>query len=316
MAILSRSSLVLFLFALATIATACDDATSDPGPEDGAPSIPDAAMPDAQGNDGQLPDAGDSPSVGTFDLTAGPFRVDPGVEQTMCLTLSLGNSSPAMVRAIRTTLSPGSHHMILNRVDEGPEQTDARPCNAFAHTGDLIFLAQSAEASVAYPEGVALEIQANQLIGIEIHYINYIGDTPIDIMGSIEFDLVEPDPSLQPVQIRFDGNLNLILPPREESTVRSTHSLPAGANVFALTTHTHQLGVESTLTRIGGAESTLLHRSTTWAEPPLDMFSPALVLRSTEELELVCRYQNTTDETVIFGTGFQNEMCFYWAFYY
>ena len=234
----------------------------------------------------------------------------------MCLTLSLGNSAPAMVRAIRTTLSPGSHHMILNRVDGGSERPEATPCGAFAHTGDLIFLAQSAEASIAYPDGVGLEIQANQLIAIEIHYINYISDSPVDITGHIEFDLVEPDPSLQPVQIRFDGNLGISLPPREETTVRSTHSLPSGARVFALTTHTHQLGIESTLNRVVGSESTLLHRSTTWAEPPLDVFTPALVIGESEQLELVCRYQNTTDETVGFGTGFRDEMCFYWAFYY
>ncbi len=97
----------------------------------------------------------------------------------------------------------------------------------------------------------------------------------------------------------------------------SWHSIPAGSRVFAVTSHTHQLGELAYIerTRSASEEGTILHESTTWAEPPLDVFDPLLRFEAGEGLKLTCTFNNTTDSTVHFGTGFEDEMCFLWVYY-
>jgi len=291
-------------------------------PED-ASNMEDASPPDASLDanadaDSEAPpprpDAGDGPQ--TYTLQSGPHTVESGVEQTLCMTLDLGNSAPGMIRSIRPTLSPGSHHMIIQRAAVDEPRPVPTPCGAFTHGDELLFIAQQANAGIDYPDGVGLAISANQLISIEMHFINYVSADPIDITGMVEFDVVPADDSLEPVNVSFLGPFGFSLPPRERSTVQSMQRLPPGDRIFALTTHTHQLGVEATLERVGDGEPTLLHRSTNWAEPPMDIFDPPLVLNSGEEIRLTCVYENTTDETVGFGTNFEDEMCFFWAYTY
>jgi hypothetical protein len=53
-----------------------------------------------------------------------------------------------------------------------------------------------------------------------------------------------------------------------------------------------------------------------WAEPPLDTYDPALTFAEGEGLALTCEFDNTTGGPVVFGEGFDDEMCFLWAHYY
>ncbi|HTU60225.1 MAG TPA: hypothetical protein VMF89_17365, partial [Polyangiales bacterium] len=90
-------------------------------------------------------------------------------------------------------------------------------------------------------------------------------------------------------------------------------------NVFAMTSHTHQLGVHATIERVANANAptaTPLHESRDWAEPPLTVFAQPLVFDGTDGLRLTCRYMNTTDRDVHFGTGVDDEMCFMWVYYF
>ena len=52
------------------------------------------------------------------------------------------------------------------------------------------------------------------------------------------------------------------------------------------------------------------------AEPPLSVFDKPLVFDGKDGLRLTCRYMNTTDRDVHFGTGVADEMCFMWVYYF
>jgi hypothetical protein len=269
------------------------------------------------GEDAGSFDAGTS-AVTTLGVSMGPFNTEPGVERTLCASFDLGNTTVAAVRAIRTHLTPGSHHMIVYALDDAADPT-IRPCGAFQHgESDAIFIAEKPEAALVYPPGTGLTIAAHQTIGLELHFINYFSDVPEDISGMVELDLVEPSPEMREVQFLFTGDLALSIPPRMTTTVRSFHSIGEGPRVFALTSHTHQLGTLATLHRGTSISDTgeLLHESRNWAEPPLDTYDPALTFAPGEGLVLTCEFTNTTDRHVTFGTGFDDEMCFLWAHYY
>lgn len=255
----------------------------------------------------------------THAATIGPFTTAPGDEDTLCVSVDLGNETAGYIRAIRVHLGQGSHHLIVHRVDEGGPNPTPRSCSPFAHGGDgtPLFIAQQAESSLTYPAGAGMAVEAHQTIGLEMHFINYVSDRDVDIEAQVEFDVVPSSEALEEVQFLFTGDLALSLPPRERTTVRSFHGLPAGARVFALTSHTHQLGELAFIERTTGVsgEGRILHESTNWGEPPLDVFDPPLVFESGEGLKLTCEYLNSTDSTVTFGTGFNDEMCFLWAYY-
>jgi hypothetical protein len=312
------------LGALVLILSACDgggDAPDGGGADTGSPR--DATTEDGGGGpDSAAPpdtglgwDAGGT-TVDTRSLTAGPYSVPSGVERTQCVSFDLGNDAPAMIRAIRTSLTAGSHHMIVYHLDEAPDPTP-RDCAAFAHgVASSLFIAQQAEASIVYPEGAGFPVAAHQTIGIEIHYINYLAGDPIDISGTVEFDLVEPDPAFGTVELVFTGDLSIDIPARGTATEVSFHAVPAGARLFGLTSHTHQWGTRATIHRGTDVSSPgeQLHVSTDWSEPPLDLFDPPLTFAGGEGLILTCEYENTSDRSVGFGTGFDDEMCFLWAY--
>ena len=283
--------------------------SSSPAPEtEGDASV--APEPDADGVIGE---------PGTHMARIGPFTAAPGFEDTVCVSVDLGNETAGYIRGIRVHLGQGSHHLIVHRVDEGAPDPEPQSCGAFAHAsgGTPLFIAQQLESSLAYPEGAGMAIEAHQTIGLEMHYINYFGEGDVDVEAMVEFDVVPASEVLEEVQFLFTGDLGLTIPPRETSTVNSFHSLPAGARVFALTSHTHQLGQLAAIERTTGefGEGPVLHESYNWSEPPLDVFDPPLVFEEGEGLKLTCEYLNPTDTTVHFGTGFDDEMCFLWAYY-
>ena len=297
----------------------CSDSTAAPG---GAP--PDSATADGSSTDA-APDAEPTPTL--LSATIGPVMATEGEESTVCITVNLNNASPVRVTGIETHLSVGSHHMIVYAVDRVPDRLEPSPCFPFADIlagGKPLFIAQQEEAGITYPVGTAFELQANQSIKMEMHYINLGGGTA-NITGTVDFQLAEPEADLEAVDMIFWGTTDINVPPRASSTstmfrrvAGPTASQPA-IKIFGLTSHMHQLGelaiIERTPSRDGVATEEL-HSSTTWAEPPLTIFDPPIEFDGSDGLRLICNYDNPTDNTVGFGDGFAEEMCFMWAYYY
>jgi Copper type II ascorbate-dependent monooxygenase, C-terminal domain len=253
-------------------------------------------------------------NASTHSLTIGPFDVAPGQEQTMCVVVPLENAEAAMLRGLRTHLTTGSHHLIVTKIVDGVASPEPTPCGAFAHGGDALFIAEKPEMTLTYPDGTGLPMDADQLIGIEMHFINY-QSANLEISGTVDFDLVPDDGAMGEVHLLFEGNTSIALPPQSQQTLESEHSVPAGAQVFAITSHTHQLGVYASVHKTGSGSDELIHESDSWAEPPFDVFDPALTFGAGERLRLRCDFDNPSDQTVTFGTSFYDEMCFLWAHY-
>lgn len=312
MRVLAPLALLLALVGCGSSTTRDDDAGSSP--DAGTAPGTDAGSP---GTDAGPPvDAGPNPDFATVGF--GPDPLAPGQERTVCVIVDAGNELARQVRAIRTHLPIGSHHMIVYRTSE-PVRETPYPCFPFADGGEAIFIAETVEAELVYPADAALAFGAHQHIRLEIHEVNYT-EAPIDVTSSVTFDFYPVDaPARDEVQFLFTGNMSLSLPPRQETTVTSFHSVPNGARIFGLTSHTHSLGTFAAIHRArseGDFDSPALHEATEWAEPPLDTFEPPLVLGNDEGLRLTCTYYNDRSESVGFGLDFEDEMCFLWAYWY
>lgn len=313
---LTRSTILLCCLALMS---ACG---SDPGPGDadgGTTPVDAGGTPVDAGSavDAFRPPTDGGPMGPTTTVRTGPYTLPIGVERTQCIVVDAGNEAEAYVRAIRTTLTQGSHHMILYRTTEAlrPDPVD---CFPFAMAGSAFYIAESPMEELLYPEGAGLLFDAHQHIRIEMHQVNYVGE-PIEVMGTAEFEFYDASvPTPSPVQLLFEGPTSINLPPHASTTVTGFVRAPAGARVFALTSHTHSLGRLATIHRGRSTTDTteLLHQSDSWADPPLDHFSPALTFSSGEGFALACEFLNDTERTVGFGLDFEDEMCFLWAYWY
>jgi hypothetical protein len=255
--------------------------------------------------------------VETRALTIGPVTVEPGGEDTVCVVLDLGNDAARMIRAIRTELTDGTHHVIVTRHD-GPLAPEPTSCGAFAGgspDADVLFIAQQREAAMDYPTGSGLPVIAHQPVHLEMHYFNP-SDATMEIAGTVHLDLAPDDgETLRPVELLFTGDLGLFIEAGGEASVTSFHALPEGADLFATTAHTHQWGRRATVelaTSVDDPDAELLHESTDWAERQVDVFEPITVPPGLG-LRLTCEFQNESNEDVGFGLGANDEMCFLWA---
>lgn len=241
-------------------------------------------------------------------------------EGHLCMDVRLTNEEAVWVTELHATLGDGSHHMIVSRVEGEPATT---PTECFALLGgetSRLVIAQQHDTRFTLPAEAGFLLEPHAAITIQIHYINATGGT-IDVSGGIELTTRPREDDLQEARVVFTGDLSLSLPANAMS--EHNYFTPLGdpaqpLRVFALTSHTHQLGVRATIRRQATESDTgeLLHESLNWSEPPLSIFDQVLVFDGSDGLALRCEYNNTTNQPVGFGTGFNDEMCFMWMYAY
>jgi hypothetical protein len=173
---------------------------------------------------------------------------------------------------------------------------------------------------------VALEIEANQMVRLELHLIN-TGSAPIDVTGKLYVDTVPLATNVVKSDLAFWGTKQINIPANGawDTGVKFQKAL-ADTRTFALTTHQHQLGTRMRVwyakdaSDINGAP---VADGQNWSDPPLELFTPALKFpdsgdgkKSSMGLAFKCEWKNPTATDVHFGEGFNDEMCFLWQYYY
>ncbi|MBM4362870.1 MAG: hypothetical protein FJ104_09340 [Deltaproteobacteria bacterium] len=240
------------------------------------------------------------------------------------MTLELPFDAETWVPEVTARLEGGSHHLIVDRRAAGAtlSSTAASCVPTQGADASRLMIAQQADTRVALPEGVAFLMQPKQALFLQLHYVN-TDPEPHDIVGSVTLRVPETaSADLIEAKSIFTGSFSIDLPARSAGESRSFYQPKAAAgvrNVFAVTSHTHRLGIRSTIERVAdedAPESAPIHESLHWEEPPLTQLSPPLVFDGSDGLRLVCRYQNTTDARVGFGTRATEEMCFMWVYYF
>src|SRR5262249_22271034 len=121
-------------------------------------------------------DAGGDTTPQSYSITFGPIAIPAGTENTQCIVKRLGNPEPLPVGSIHDVLGRASHHMVVYRVNDTTEQTTPFNCKPFQDTatgnGSPIIISQKSDDTLSMPAGVAYTLDANQMLRIELHYIN------------------------------------------------------------------------------------------------------------------------------------------------
>jgi hypothetical protein len=274
-----------------------------------------------------LPDG--NPGGQVYTLTWGPVEVGPFEEDTRCITLRLGNDIPVKIDRIHNTLGGGSHHFIVYRVTEGEETAAPEPCFPFVDTldpaaGAPLMITQRAEETLQLPDGVAFSLPADQLVRLEMHFINPSPET-VTVDATTELHAMPDADFVHEADFLFIGNPDIQLPSRPEIQELGPTYFPVpatldGANVFAITGHTHELGIDVEVEVTTGPEAAgqMVYDPIgfSWSEPETVFHDPPFTIPPDGGFRFTCSWLNDTGEFVGFGESANDEMCFFWAYYY
>jgi hypothetical protein len=301
------ASLSLVIVTLCSLCAACS--SSD---EDG-------------GGGAEQPDAGYGAS---YTVDWGPVTVEPLEEDTRCVVVRVGNDAPIKVGKFVNQLGAGSHHLIVYRVADQTERPEPFPCDPFQDVldptqGAPLAITQKAEETIVLPPGVAYSLEANQMIRIEMHFIN-TGEQPIEARASTTFVEIPEADFRDEADFLFVGNVDVKVPPKREWTLGPRFlPLPAelsGIHIFAITGHEHQWGTGVEVAMGAGEdapqETIYAPDPFRWNEPETIYHDPPLAMPAGGGFTFSCDYYNLTDEEVGFGESANDEMCFFWAYYY
>ena len=289
----------------------------------------------ACGGEGADPPA-DAPGLSgdKYSVTFGPVTVQPGQENTQCVQARLTNAAPIKVHQMHNVLGPGSHHLIVYKDDmTTAEQTTPFDCEPF--TGALnpsgmvapIMITQRADDPLYLPPGVAYTMAANQMMRVEMHFINST-DAPIEAMATVELYAAPEDSIQHEANILFIGSPDIDIAPGATVTLQQ-YFTPSRAQLdldnakfFAITGHTHQYGTDMQVAiaeTTGGARTMGSQPADfKWDEPETQTPRPEFQVPTGNQagFDFKCSYTNTSNQQVGFGESANDEMCFFWAYYY
>lgn len=268
-----------------------------------------------------------------YAVEFGPITVAPGDEQTRCLNVRLSNTAAIKVHQMRNLLSAGSHHLIVYKNDDPStvESTEPYECSPFTGALNLngmvapVMITQKAEDALTLPDKVAYTFSPNQMIRIEMHYIN-TRDQPLEVRATSEFYAVPESEIEHEANILFIGTPDIDIAAGETKDIQAYFS-PMRANLdltgtkfFAITGHTHQYGLNVTVATAptsGGARTSVYAPTPfEWSEPETTVHKPEFTVPTGGGFDIKCSYRNTSGDRVQFGESANEEMCFFWAYYY
>jgi hypothetical protein len=266
-----------------------------------------------------------------LSLTYPPFTVAPGAESTKCVWMRLPNTTEVKVHQLHNTLGSSSHHLIVYRDDmDTTEQLTPVDCQAF--TGALnttgmispIMITQRANDPLFLPDGVAYTFKPNQMIKLEMHYLNAT-DEPIEATASVDFYLADPSEIQHEANILFIGSPDIDIGPNQPFSLKQFFKVPtyvdlSESKIFAITGHTHHFGTDVQVrvgpTKTGPFTSVYKPEPFLWSEPVTTTHKPEFSVPKEGGFEFECTYMNTSNQQIGFGESANDEMCFFWAYYY
>jgi hypothetical protein len=227
---------------------------------------------------------------------------------------------------------PGSHHFILYNYPAGqatPEEgyRDVRNQAGVPDFQTLLELnqlfpfqffvgSQSPRIDYQLPEGVALRLPAGSGFDLNSHSVNRTGTTQT---GEVYVNLhtVDEDEIEHVADYANFGNYDIALPPNQETTLSKTFAFDETRHVIQIWSHSHEHTDWFRIERVGGErDGELIYWSNDWEHPSLLQLETPLTFEQGDQIRLVTKYTNNTDETIRFGPLSTDEMQFMFYIYY
>ncbi|MRG95085.1 hypothetical protein [Polyangium spumosum] len=264
----------------------------------------------------------------SYTVTFDPVKVAPGTERTQCVIKRLGNDEMIRIHEIHNVLPTGSHHLIVYRTNDTMEQLEPYDCQPFADTldpskGAPVMITQKHEETLTLPDGVGFTMQPNQMVRLEMHYLN-ASLSELDVSATSTFHVMKEEDFKDEADFLFIGSPDISIAPHSTASLGPVYmALPAdlaGSKFFGVTGHTHQWGKNVTVAtasgELGGEVSVYKVDNWLWSEPPTVYHDPPFEVPQGGGFRFTCAWDNQSSSQVGFGESANQEMCFFWAYYY
>ncbi|MDD9933949.1 MAG: c-type cytochrome [Myxococcales bacterium] len=235
----------------------------------------------------------------------GPYIVPAGSELNIDVTVAVpwagGGRGPVQALAIKplTANARVVHHWIL-----------------YAGVGEFITSWSPGKPMETFPEGVGVHMPSEGNFRLNMHYYNVGNDQDEPDESGLEVCITRDPRPYTATTYMFSGPATV--PPGGRVDNVSTCDVVADEPVHIITSspHMHSYGVASKLEilRADGTVEVLEDGPFNWEDQhvtPVDA-----VVNNGDRVRLTCSYENTTDQTIRFGSSSEDEMCFNFARYY
>jgi hypothetical protein len=157
--------------------------------------------------------------------------------------------------------------------------------------------------------------------------MHYINSTDNDQMAEATVDFFAADPATiqYEASILFTGSPDFMIPAGQQFTLHQFFLLPSyldlsQSHIFAITGHEHHFGtgvqVNVAPTKTGPMTDVYNPMPFQWGEPATTTHDPPFSVPVGGGFDFTCSWNNTGTTTVKFGESANDEMCFFWAYYY
>jgi hypothetical protein len=266
--------------------------------------------------------------AGSSELSFGTLSAKPLEERTQCVVKRLGNKTKIHVGAIHNLLGAPSHHMVVYRVNDTVEKPTPFDCEPFVDTldpnkGSPLMVTQKKDDYLKLPKGVAYTLDENQMVRMELHFINPTSND-VAVTATSTFEPISDDDFKDEAGFLFIGNVDVKVPAHGKATLGPTFfPIPRDyydAKFFAITGHEHHYGtnvvIDTAADTLDPGKRVYDVPNWSWNEPKTEVFDPPISVPEGGGFRFSCDWNNTSDQDVKFGESANAEMCFFWAYYY
>lgn len=206
----------------------------------------------------------------------------------------------------------GTHHTVLSIAGtEGTAGPDGdHDCSSDAIGAIGLYASGTSLSPLTFPDGIAIKLAAGQQLHLNVHLSNP-GDRPLSGETAI-WARAQRTPPRMLAELVFAGTYDIAIPPRPTPYhVVGGCTATDNFQIFALWPHMHELGLHQKLQLVHDGRTRTLHdKPFRIAEHNYDRIAPAAEVQAGDTLRVTCTYLNTTDQTVGWGDGEGQEVCF------
>ena len=265
---------------------------------------------DVVGDD--MPPGDDEPPPSGFQLRSPDITLAPGEETTKCWYFQTPNTADLGVKRWASSMTPGSHHMIVYFSDGLQEEPGSIVENCGITGGSGLgavwtYSAQDPEADQQLPDGVGMLVEAGQYGFIQMHYLNAT-EAAMDVHVTLDVETYEEGAQYTRAAPYITFHNAISIPPMSERTFGGSCEVPAGKQFYQLGTHAHK---QATHMRVmNGTE--IVFESDDWSHPGGREWVTAPHYEFTSgRIDYSCDFYNPSeDRTITTGDSAQfDEMC-------
>lgn len=274
-----------------------------------------------------------APPAQGYQLRIERFPVAPHFERELFVYRRLFNATTAFVNRVETAMRRNSHHFVLYTFQDGTPASIIPPYDVLRDIrrpdGTLDFAAMQPMGYHVFfggsmternewtlPPGVALRLPPGAALDLNSHYVNR---TDAELPGEVYANLHTVDSSAVQhlAHSLFLSNFEIVLPPRQRTTLSRTFLMSEPVAVFLLTSHMHERGERFVIRIVGGPrDGEIVFETTSWSAPGIVTFDPPIPLAAGQGLRSEITWNNTTDRTIRFGLTSEDEMGIIFGYFY